>query len=186
MLGIHGARSMKVTGDDGKEHKLSPTDWMLDTLFRPTLAVQLPTFRIDNSNVLKSIGVDPRGRRDRYSYQEIEPGIEKLVDLAKSYEKIDSKKRDPEQQQVIGIGGSDVVPLWLIREGFATDAGGEGDRTGHERDWTICREGTGRGRGSRVRGRCRGGSASGSAARIVLSNGPRLAPCQQRQRRAPR
>jgi ABC-type transport system involved in cytochrome c biogenesis permease subunit len=103
MLGIHGARSMKVTGDDGKEHKLSPTDWMLDTLFRPTLAVQLPTFRIDNSNVLKSIGVDPRGRRDRYSYQEIEPGIEKLVDLAKSYEKIDSKKRDPEQQQVIDL-----------------------------------------------------------------------------------
>jgi ABC-type transport system involved in cytochrome c biogenesis permease subunit len=104
MLGIHGARSMKVIGKDGEEHKLSPTEWMLDTLFRPELAVQLPTFRIDNSNVLKSIGVEVRGRRDRYSYKEIEPGIEKLIELAKTYEKIDSKKRDPEQQQVVDLG----------------------------------------------------------------------------------
>ena len=39
----------------------------------------MPTFRIDNSAVLEAIGVKPRGKRDRYSYADIEPGREKLV-----------------------------------------------------------------------------------------------------------
>ena len=103
MLGLHGARSMKVEGDGGKEIKIKPTAWLMDTLFRPQLAVKLPTFRIDNSSVLEAIGLKPRGKRDRYSYADIEPGREKLVELAKSYEAIEKDKRDPVQNQTIDL-----------------------------------------------------------------------------------
>ncbi|QTN31843.1 cytochrome c biogenesis protein CcsA [Akkermansiaceae bacterium] len=103
MLQLHGARSMKVQGKGGEVFRLKPTEWMMDTLFRPQLAVDLPTFRVDNSEVLKAIGVEAKGRRDRYSYSEISPGLGKLIELAQSYEPIDKKKRDPVQQQTIDL-----------------------------------------------------------------------------------
>ncbi|RYD62810.1 MAG: hypothetical protein EOP83_13650 [Verrucomicrobiaceae bacterium] len=103
MLGLHGARSMKIEGEGGKEYTIKPTAWMMDTLFRPQLAIKLPTFRIDNSSVLEAIGVKTLGKRDRYSYEDIEPGREKLVELAKSYEAIEKDKRDPVQSQTIDL-----------------------------------------------------------------------------------
>jgi ABC-type transport system involved in cytochrome c biogenesis permease subunit len=103
MLQLHGARSMKVEGKGGKEFKIKPTEWLMDTLFRPKLAVNLPTFRVDNSQVLEAISVKTKGRRDRYSYTEIEPGIAKLMELAQSYEPIEKKQRDPMQQQAIDL-----------------------------------------------------------------------------------
>ena len=103
MLQLHGARSMKVLGKGGEEYKIKPTEWLMDTLFRPELAVNLPTFRVDNSQVLEAISIETKGRRDRYSYAEIEPGIQKLIELAQSYEPIEKKQRDPMQQQVIDL-----------------------------------------------------------------------------------
>jgi hypothetical protein len=47
--------------------------------------------------------VKPRGKRDRYSYADIEPGREKLVELAKTYEAIEKDKRDPVQAQTIDL-----------------------------------------------------------------------------------
>jgi ABC-type transport system involved in cytochrome c biogenesis permease subunit len=63
----------------------------------------LPTFRVDNADALKAIGVETRGRRDRYSYEEIEKGREKLTELSSTYSKIDSKKRDPVQNQIVDL-----------------------------------------------------------------------------------
>ena len=101
MLSLHGARSMEVKGNSDKAIKIKPTAWLMDTLFRPQLAIKLPTFRIDNSDVLEAIGVKANGKRDRYSYSDIEPAREKLVELAKSYEIIEKDKRDPVQEQTI-------------------------------------------------------------------------------------
>jgi ABC-type transport system involved in cytochrome c biogenesis permease subunit len=106
MLGLHGARSMKITDDAGKEHRIKPVAWLMDVLFRPQLSINQPTFRIDNSAALEAIGVKPRGKRDRYSYADIVPGREKLGELAESYGSIDSKKRDPLQTQVIDLAAN--------------------------------------------------------------------------------
>ncbi len=101
MLGLHGARSMKVEGKDKKIYQIKPTAWMMDTLFRPQYAIKLPTFRIDNSEVIEAVGLKTRKKRDRYSYEDINPAREKLIELAKSYEGIEKDKRDPVQEQVI-------------------------------------------------------------------------------------
>ena len=103
MLSLHGARSMEIQGSDGKIVKITPTAWMMDTLFRPQLAIELPTFRIDNSAVLEAIGVKARSKRDRYSYADIEPARDKLVELAKTYEGVEKDKRDPVQEQTLTL-----------------------------------------------------------------------------------
>ncbi|MEI6604447.1 MAG: cytochrome c biogenesis protein CcsA [Verrucomicrobiota bacterium] len=103
MLAIHGSRSMSVAGNDGKAQILPPTAWLLDTLFRPQFAIQHPTFRVDNSAVLEAIGAKPRAKRDRYSYAELVPGLEKLVELADAYNSLDPKHRDSLQQQILDL-----------------------------------------------------------------------------------
>ncbi len=103
MLGLHGARSMKVEDGSGKQITIKPLAWLMDSLFRPQLAIHLPTFRVDNSAVIEGIGLKARGKRDRYSYEEIEAGREKLIELAKSYEAIEKVKRDPVQTQTIDL-----------------------------------------------------------------------------------
>ncbi len=107
MLGLHGARSMKIRdGENGAVHKIRPTEWMLDALLRPELAVQQPTFRIDNSDILHAIDLPVRGRRDRYSYDDLRPGIARLIEQARGYEAIESDDRDPMQQQTIDLAYS--------------------------------------------------------------------------------
>ncbi len=103
MLGLHGARSMKIEIPGKEEITLKPVPWMLDVLFRPRLAVQQPTFRVDNSAALEAIGVKPRGKRDRYSYADIESSREKLNELSQSYAKIEKEKRDPLQNQILDL-----------------------------------------------------------------------------------
>ncbi|TAG09950.1 MAG: hypothetical protein EAZ42_05270 [Verrucomicrobia bacterium] len=103
MLELHGARAMKLIGKDGREIKIGPLEWMLDALFRPHLAVHQPTFRVDNSDALNAIGVKSRSKRDRYSYADLEKGREKLVELAQTYEPIETKKRDPVQSQIVDL-----------------------------------------------------------------------------------
>lgn len=106
MLGLHGARRMELSTEDGKQVKLKPTAWLLDALFRPRLAIQQPTFRVDNSAVLEAIGVKPRGRRDRYSYEDIRPGREKLESLNRTYQQIDAKLREPIQTQILDLAAN--------------------------------------------------------------------------------
>jgi ABC-type transport system involved in cytochrome c biogenesis permease subunit len=95
MLSLHGARKMEIIGKDGKKVALKPLAWMLDCMFRPELADQLPTFRVDNSEVLDAVGIKSKGRRDRYSYGDLKPGLDKLRELSISYEQI--QRQDPKQ-----------------------------------------------------------------------------------------
>jgi ABC-type transport system involved in cytochrome c biogenesis permease subunit len=104
MLSLHGARSMEIIGKGGETVKIKPLEWMLDCFFRPELAKQLPTFRVDNSQILEAVGIPTRGRRDRYSYNDLLPGLDKMKQLAASYEQIsrqDPKLLKPEEKQTL-------------------------------------------------------------------------------------
>ena len=93
MLSLHGARKMEIIGEGGQEVTIKPLAWMMDCLFRPELANELPTFRVDNAEVLDSVGIKSKGRRDRYAYNDLKPGLEKLKQMGAAYEEI--SKRDP-------------------------------------------------------------------------------------------
>ncbi|HEX5790077.1 MAG TPA: cytochrome c biogenesis protein CcsA, partial [Luteolibacter sp.] len=106
MLRLHGARSMRIDDGKGEVHKLSPTAWMLDTLLRPQFAIKQPSFRVDNSEALLAVGLESRGRRDRYTYEELEPGRKKLLELAATYEPMEARTRDPLQSQVVDLASN--------------------------------------------------------------------------------
>jgi ABC-type transport system involved in cytochrome c biogenesis permease subunit len=137
MLGLHGARSMKIADSAGKEHRIKPTAWMLDVLFRPQVSVNQPTFRIDNSAALEAIGVKPRGKRDRYSYTDIASGREKLGQLAESYGKIDAQKRDPLQTQVLDLAANlrtyESLLGWFSFARSGVVLGGSGENGGPDK-----------------------------------------------------
>ena len=103
MLRLHGARSMKLIGENGEKVKLGPTEWMLDCLFRPRLALELPSFRVDDAAVLKAVGIESKSKRDRYSYNELEDGRQRLSELAASYEQIPDKEREPLHRQLLAL-----------------------------------------------------------------------------------
>ena len=60
---IHGRRDMKIDTDgDGKaDVTLTPTEWLLDVLFQPSVAADFPLFRIENVDVLDAIGIEHAG-----------------------------------------------------------------------------------------------------------------------------
>ncbi|MGB0993315.1 MAG: hypothetical protein ACPG32_12725, partial [Akkermansiaceae bacterium] len=107
LLKIHGDRSMTIS-INGKKTKLGPEEILLDCLFRPEVAKNLPIFRVDDSHVISSLAsheipeevrrmsgmgsavpqdaidavIKGKKRRDRYSYNELEPIVPLLITRA--------------------------------------------------------------------------------------------------------
>jgi ABC-type transport system involved in cytochrome c biogenesis permease subunit len=107
LLRFSGKRTLELPPEKGSTEergtRLSSVEWLLDTLFFPTLAAEYPLFLIENRAVVEALGVDhaEKEERDRYSWLELEPGLQKLVELAREYHAIDEKQRSSLQQQIV-------------------------------------------------------------------------------------
>lgn len=111
MLQINGKRSF--TTEDGE--RLKPVPWLLDALFYPEIASTYQHFIVDNYDVISAMGVDIHDkRRSRYSYDELKPGVDKLMSLAREYNEIDAKKRDLVQQGVLDLTNNVFLFTQLI------------------------------------------------------------------------
>lgn len=139
MLKLHGARSMTISVK-GEKEKLGPEAVLLDCLFRPHLAKELPIFRIDNSDVITTLathdlpedvrrasGIDDasleaavkelkekKNRRDRYSYNELEPIAPAL--LARTQQ---IRKAQPEKAKMTSDNRATVdlgEKVWLFMQ----------------------------------------------------------------------
>ncbi|MGB6222427.1 cytochrome c biogenesis protein [Haloferula sp.] len=107
MLRMYGARSMKLTADEGGEEiRIKPLAWLMDAFFRPQYSIKMPSFRIEDSEILRAIGVTPGERRDRYSYSDIEPGRDRLFELAGSYGEIEANRRNPMEKQIMALASN--------------------------------------------------------------------------------
>jgi ABC-type transport system involved in cytochrome c biogenesis permease subunit len=91
LLGMRGDRGLRILGEDGEMIKVGPVEWMLDALFRPELGKQLPSFRVDNSDVFETIGMVGKEKRDRYSYAELEPHLEQLITVSTEFQELKDK-----------------------------------------------------------------------------------------------
>ena len=90
MLSLHGSLKMKIKSGD-RTVKIGPTEWLLDCLFRPEIANELPVFRVDDTEVLHRFGILPDDRRARLSYNDFlrdygkgPDGRDRLFEEAKS------------------------------------------------------------------------------------------------------
>ncbi|HOJ34778.1 MAG TPA: cytochrome c biogenesis protein CcsA [Candidatus Hydrogenedentes bacterium] len=80
LLRLNGKRECRTP--DGR--RMTPSEWFMDCLLRPQLAQEYPVFLVDDTAVLDAIGVPHEGRkkRDRYTYAELAPARERLMDIA--------------------------------------------------------------------------------------------------------
>lgn len=130
LLQFLGKSRVSFATQDGKTHRLHYSEWLLDVLFRGEVAKEMPVFIVDNSEVVVTIGVSPKSKRDRYSYSELLPGRERLASLAaqfaekqKQYE--DSEKDpqyllEPVESMILTLGRNVSSFEYLIAQfGFA-------------------------------------------------------------------
>ena len=104
MLRLYGARSMAIkASEDGETINVKPLAWMMDAFFRPQFAVEQPSFRIDNWEVLVAIGLEPGEKRDRYSYADLEKGRDRLFELAQTYGQGDQEKLTLLETQIMAL-----------------------------------------------------------------------------------
>jgi ABC-type transport system involved in cytochrome c biogenesis permease subunit len=104
LLRFNGKRS--VTTPDGG--KLEALPWLLDVLFYPEQAADYAMFKVDDIQAVEAAGIDVSGKqkRDRYSFNELRPGFERLFELANEYHHKDEKSRTPVEQQVLLLATS--------------------------------------------------------------------------------
>ena len=104
LLRLHGKRSLKTSGGE----RLSPVEWLLDTLFFPEATADYPLFLVQNDEVIAAIGIPSTGKkkRDYYSFDELRPGIPRLFDLAHNYGAIEEKERTSLQRQIYFLAGN--------------------------------------------------------------------------------
>lgn len=101
LLNINGKRSFETPAGE----KLGPSSWLLDCFFHPELARSYRMFLVRDADVLARAGVRIEGRKktDRYSYDELRPGKDKLFSEASRIEAIDPKKRGREDTQLYAL-----------------------------------------------------------------------------------
>ncbi len=125
----HRYTSVKFSTKDGENHTVSHPEWLMDVLFRGDIAKNQPCFLIDDSAVVIQMGVSPKSRRDRYSYNELLPGRAKLAKLAAQYgekqkkhnaDKKNTPKLELDEKQILALGRSISSFEYLLGQfGFA-------------------------------------------------------------------
>ncbi|NOY00304.1 MAG: hypothetical protein GXP30_11300, partial [Verrucomicrobia bacterium] len=99
MFRMHQVRGMSFQLHDAKTDKtekikLTPAQWLMDVFFRTEQAKAYPTFRINDSDVVIQLGISPKGKRDKYSYNDLVVARAKLSELGQKYRQMQSDDRD--------------------------------------------------------------------------------------------
>lgn len=100
LLRLSGKTSIK----NPEEKSLSPTEWFLNCLFYPEIAKQYPVFIVHDLSVLENLGLQGHEKkRDRYTYNELFPAREELMNQAQRYSQIPPAQRTRIQEQVLNL-----------------------------------------------------------------------------------
>ena len=93
----------QISGMDrfGKKRAI---DWFVKVLMDPERSHEDKVFLITNIEVLDSIGIKRIGKaRNRYSYNQLLPGIDKLRNMAMSFSRGNRKDRDIAENEIISL-----------------------------------------------------------------------------------
>jgi len=95
-----------ITKEDGKPVKLSATEWLLMSWFRPDIAKNVPLFKVDNSSAITELGLTAKAKRDQYSFAEILPARDTLMRKMQEYRELPPKKQTPEQRMIVQLASN--------------------------------------------------------------------------------
>ena len=87
-----------------KVNDLPAIDWLAKCLFEPSTVQDFPVFLINHPRVAEAMGVENvKGRR--YTFNQLEPGLPKLVELASKAMQLEQNARSPVEQELIRVYG---------------------------------------------------------------------------------
>ncbi|HPO16071.1 MAG TPA: cytochrome c biogenesis protein CcsA [Candidatus Hydrogenedentes bacterium] len=137
LLRLNGKRTLSLP--DGP--RLTSTAWLLDVLFFPDKAKEFPCFIVDNAEAIVALGLIPHDKkRDRYSYNELDPGRTQLMNLARHYSESEAKDRTLVEQQIVNLASnimhfeSIVHAMDFARKRFAVEGDTELAKAFPEKD----------------------------------------------------
>jgi len=103
---IDPATQKPITKEGDKPVKLGPVEWMLMSWFRPDIGRIVPLFKVDNSSAITELGLKAKAKRDQYTFAEIEPARQALMEKRKAYVEIPSRKQTPEQRMIVQLAAN--------------------------------------------------------------------------------
>ncbi|MEM6279865.1 MAG: cytochrome c biogenesis protein CcsA, partial [Verrucomicrobiota bacterium] len=115
LLQFSGKTSAGFQTADGVDHKLHYAEWFLNVLFRGEVAKDMPVFIVDDSAAVVQIGVSPKSKRDRYTYNELFAGRAKLAELSAEFAEKQKKYEDSEKHPQYELGRIEGMILTLGR-----------------------------------------------------------------------
>ena len=104
LLGLSTRRKPEIE-QDGEQIKIDAVAWVLDCMFFPELAATYPVLSVDDSSILQAVGLDvgDRGRRDRFSLEDLEPVRTELISSAQRIQGLDGNERSREETQTLDL-----------------------------------------------------------------------------------
>lgn len=84
LLRFNGKRTLTIQHEGGGRSTRSALEWLLDSFFFPEIADTYRCFSVESYEAIVALGLEPHGKkRDRYSYNDLKPGLERLMTLAR-------------------------------------------------------------------------------------------------------
>ncbi|MBN8419975.1 MAG: cytochrome c biogenesis protein CcsA [Verrucomicrobia bacterium] len=103
---IDPATQKPITKEGDKPVKLGAVEWLLMSWFRPDIGRTVPLFKVDNSSAITELGLKAKAKRDQYTFAEIEPARQILMEKMDEYRKIPSRKQTPEQRMIVQLASN--------------------------------------------------------------------------------
>ena len=100
------ATQKHIVKEGDKPVKLNATEWLLVSWFRPDIAKLVPLFKVDNSSAITELGLTAKAKRDQYTFAEIEPARQTLMEKMSEYREIPAKKQTPEQRMIVQLAAN--------------------------------------------------------------------------------
>lgn len=113
LLSIHGRTTF--VDRDGERHDAAA--WLLDLMLYPEAAAQEPLFLVEDAGAVEAAGGTrgAKSKRDRWTYEELQPCLPRLFGLAHDYGAIDAKLRTSVQTQVVRLAENVMTFLRFAR-----------------------------------------------------------------------
>lgn len=103
LLRLSGKTSLKLEVN-GATRRVSASEWMLWTMMAPDQMAHVPIFNVNDTDAVVEIGIRPDRKRQSFSFEQVEPHREALVEKWNEYQQIESDYRTRLQNEIVALG----------------------------------------------------------------------------------
>lgn len=102
LLRTLGKRSLVIDTPEGKR-KLSPVEWMLDSMFRPELAEQYPVFLVNREEVVRRLHLPPERQAEKILYAQLAERWEEMTRAVREIRLLGETNLTEAQKEILSL-----------------------------------------------------------------------------------